>query len=74
MNQYLKILFFGLLVFGGCEDEPDDFEVSKVPSTFTKKVLIEEFNGFRQKSAKISEISEINVKQFNGISQKRDFC
>ena len=42
MNQYLKILLFGLLVFGGCEDEPDDFEVSKVPSTFTKKVLIEE--------------------------------
>ena len=45
MNQYLKILLFGLLVFGGCEDEPDDFEVSKVPSTFTKKVLIEEFTG-----------------------------
>jgi len=45
MNQYLKILIFGLLVFGGCEDEPDDFNVSKVPSTFTKKVLIEEFTG-----------------------------
>ena len=45
MNQYLKILLFGILVFGGCEDEPDSFEVSKVPSTFTKKVLIEEFTG-----------------------------
>jgi len=45
MNQYLKILFIGLFVFGGCEDEPDDFEISKVPSTFTKKVLIEEFTG-----------------------------
>ena len=45
MNQYLKILLFGLLVFGGCEDEPDDFEVSTVPSTFTKKVLMEEFTG-----------------------------
>ena len=45
MNQYLKILIFGLLVFAGCEDEPDDFQVSKVPSTFTKKVLIEEFTG-----------------------------
>ena len=45
MNQYLKILLFGLLVFAGCEDESDDFEVSKVPSTFTKKVLIEEFTG-----------------------------
>jgi len=45
MNQYLKILLFGLLVFGGCEDEPDELDVSKVPSTFTKKVLIEEFTG-----------------------------
>ena len=45
MNQYLKFLFFGLLIFAGCEDEPDDFQVSKVPSTFTKKVLIEEFTG-----------------------------
>ena len=45
MNQYLKILFFGLLVFGGCEDQSDDFEISKVPATFTKKVLIEEFTG-----------------------------
>ena len=45
MNQYLKILIFGLLVFAGCEDEPDDFQVSKVPSAFTKKVLIEEFTG-----------------------------
>jgi len=45
MNQYLKILIFGLLVFAGCEDKPDDFNVSKVPSTFTKKVLIEEFTG-----------------------------
>jgi thiol-disulfide isomerase/thioredoxin len=45
MNQYLKILIFGLLVFAGCEDEPDDFQVSKVPSTFTKKVLMEEFTG-----------------------------
>ena len=45
MKQYLQILLFGLLVFGGCEDEPDNFEVSKVPSTFTKKVLIEEFTG-----------------------------
>ena len=45
MNQYLKILIFGLLVFAGCEDKPDDFQVSKVPSAFTKKVLIEEFTG-----------------------------
>ena len=45
MNQYLKILFFGLLVFGGCEDQSDDFVISKVPATFTKKVLIEEFTG-----------------------------
>jgi thiol-disulfide isomerase/thioredoxin len=45
MNQYLKILLFGLLVFAGCEDESDDFEVSQVPSEFTKKVLIEEFTG-----------------------------
>ena len=45
MNQYLKFLFFGLLIFAGCEDELDDFQVSKVPSTFTKKVLIEEFTG-----------------------------
>jgi len=45
MNQYLKFLFFGLLIFAGCEDEPDDFQVSKVPSTFTKNVLIEEFTG-----------------------------
>ena len=45
MNQYLKMLLFGFLVFGACEDEPDDFEVSKVPSTFTKKVLIEELTG-----------------------------
>jgi hypothetical protein len=45
MNQYIKILVFGLLVFSGCEDGSEDFEVSKVPSTFTKKVLIEEFTG-----------------------------
>ena len=45
MKKFIKILLFGLLIFGGCEDEPDDFEVSKVPSTFTKKVLIEEFTG-----------------------------
>ena len=45
MNQYLKILIFGLLVFAVCEDEPVSFEVSKVPSTFTKKVLMEEFTG-----------------------------
>ena len=45
MNQYIKILLFGLLVFAACEDESDDFEISKVPSTFTKKVLIEEFTG-----------------------------
>jgi len=45
MNQYIKILFFGLLVFAACKDESDDFEISKVPSTFTKKVLIEEFTG-----------------------------
>ena len=42
MKQYLQILLFGLLVFGGCEDEPDNFEISNVPSAFTKKVLIEE--------------------------------
>ena len=45
MKQYLQILLFGLLVFGGCEDEPDNFEISNVPSAFTKKVLIEEFTG-----------------------------
>ena len=45
MNQYLKILLFGLLVFAGCEDKSDDFEISQVPPTFTKKVLIEEFTG-----------------------------
>jgi len=45
MNQYIKILLFGLLVFAGCEDKSDDFEISQVPSTFTKKVLIEEFTG-----------------------------
>jgi hypothetical protein len=45
MNQYLKILLFGLLVFVGCEDDTASFEISKVPSTFTKKVLIEEFTG-----------------------------
>tara|TARA_B100001250_G_scaffold394833_1_gene399148 strand:+ start:1001 stop:1207 length:207 start_codon:yes stop_codon:yes gene_type:complete len=45
MNQYLKILLFGLLVFIGCEDETVSFEVSQVPSTFTKKVLIEELTG-----------------------------
>jgi|TARA_B110000914_G_scaffold178963_1_gene160893 hypothetical protein len=45
MNQYIKILLFSILVFSGCEDESENFVVSKVPDTFTKKVLIEEFTG-----------------------------
>ena len=45
MNQYIKFLLFSLLVFSGCEDESENFVVSKVPDAFTKKVLIEEFTG-----------------------------
>ena len=45
MRRYITLLLFVGLAFWGCEDEPDDFHISQVPSTFTKKVLIEEFTG-----------------------------
>ena len=45
MRRYITLLLFVGLAFWGCEDEPDDFQISQVPSTFTKKVLIEEFTG-----------------------------
>ena len=45
MGRYITLLLFVGLAFWGCEDKPDDFEISQVPSTFTKKVLIEEFTG-----------------------------
>jgi len=45
MHRYITLLLFVGLAFWGCEDEPDDFQISQVPSTFTKKVLIEEFTG-----------------------------
>ena len=45
MRRYITFLLFVGLAFWGCEDEPDDFQISQVPSTFTKKVLIEEFTG-----------------------------
>ena len=45
MHRYITLLLFVGLAFWGCEDEHDDFQISQVPSTFTKKVLIEEFTG-----------------------------
>jgi len=45
MRRYITLLLFVGLAFWGCEDEPDDFQISQVPSAFTKKVLIEEFTG-----------------------------
>ena len=44
MRILLSILPFTLFIMS-CQDEPEEFEVSTVPSIFTKKVLIEEFTG-----------------------------
>jgi hypothetical protein len=45
MNRYLNILFLWIIVFIGCEDKDVKQEFSEMPTSFTKKVLIEEFTG-----------------------------
>ena len=45
MHRYIVLVLFIGFTFWGCEDEIEQFEVSAVPTTFTKKVLIEEFTG-----------------------------
>ena len=45
MIRYIISPLFVVLIFFGCEDEPEEKFVSEVPSSFTKKVLIEEFTG-----------------------------
>ena len=46
MTRLIKILAFSLLLLAiSCEDKIKEKEIGTVPSSFTKKVLIEEFTG-----------------------------
>ena len=45
MKNYIEIILIGLIILVGCEDKDVDPEFSELPSSFTKKVLIEEFTG-----------------------------
>ena len=45
MNKFNFLPLLAILVPLGCEDEYEEYNISEVPSNFTKKVIIEEFTG-----------------------------